>query len=76
MTRKILQYTFTFLFISIGTVSIAQKGEFTKAEDENWLVDLEEAYALSKKTNKPILANFTGTDWCGWCKKLRAEVFS
>jgi protein disulfide-isomerase len=43
---------------------------------EGWLVDLDEAYALSQKNNKPILANFTGSDWCGWCKRLDADVFS
>ena len=43
---------------------------------EGWLVDLDEAYALSAKSGKPILANFTGSDWCGWCKKLDADVFS
>ena len=41
-----------------------------------WLVDLDEAYAISSKSGKPILANFTGSDWCGWCKKLDADVFS
>lgn len=41
-----------------------------------WLVDLDEAYAQSVKTGKPIMANFTGSDWCGWCKKLDADVFS
>jgi protein disulfide-isomerase len=41
-----------------------------------WLVDLDEAYAISEKSGKPILANFTGSDWCGWCKKLDADVFS
>ena len=29
----------------------------------------------STKTGKPILANFTGTDWCGWCIRLKNEVF-
>jgi thioredoxin-related protein len=43
---------------------------------EGWLVDLDEAYAVSVKEKKPILANFTGSDWCGWCKKLDADVFS
>lgn len=43
---------------------------------EGWLVDLDEAYALSEKSGKPILANFTGSDWCGWCKKLDADVFT
>ena len=41
---------------------------------EGWLVDLDEAYALSVKEKKPILANFTGSDWCGWCKRLDADV--
>lgn len=43
---------------------------------EGWLVDLDEAYAISAKEGKPILANFTGSDWCGWCKKLDRDVFS
>lgn len=46
-----------------------------EASMDGWLVSLEEANALSVKTGKPIMANFTGTDWCGWCKKLRREVF-
>ena len=41
-----------------------------------WLVDLDEAYAVSVKEKKPILANFTGSDWCGWCKRLDADVFT
>ena len=47
-----------------------------KAENEGWLVKMEEAYALSKETGKPIMANFTGSDWCGWCKRLTASVFA
>lgn len=43
---------------------------------EGWLVDLDEAYAISVKEKKPILANFTGSDWCGWCKRLDADVFT
>lgn len=46
------------------------------AENPGWLVNVDEAYALSKKTGKPIMANFTGSDWCGWCKRLTANVFS
>ncbi|MBL1231815.1 MAG: thioredoxin family protein [Vicingaceae bacterium] len=46
-----------------------------KATMEGWEVDVNVAYELSKKTGKPILANFTGSDWCGWCIKLKNEVF-
>jgi len=40
-----------------------------------WLTSYSEAVAQSKSSGKPILMNFTGSDWCGWCKKLKAEVF-
>ncbi|MEO6131447.1 MAG: thioredoxin family protein [Saprospiraceae bacterium] len=46
------------------------------SDKEGWLVDLDEAYAMSTKEKKPIMANFTGSDWCGWCKRLDASVFS
>ncbi len=45
------------------------------ATHEGWMTNLEEAYAKSKKLNKPIMANFTGSDWCGWCHRLSAAVF-
>ena len=46
-----------------------------KAHADGWMVDMEKAYKVSKETGKPIMANFTGSDWCGWCKKLKYEVF-
>ncbi len=46
-----------------------------KAHAAGWMVDIGKAYEVSKKTGKPIMANFTGSDWCGWCKKLKYEVF-
>ncbi|MFT6707403.1 MAG: thioredoxin-related protein [Flavobacteriales bacterium] len=55
---------------------VGQSQEAYKAENEGWLVSIDEAYTLSKETGKPIMANFTGSDWCGWCKKLTASVFS
>ena len=41
-----------------------------------WLLYVEDAYKVSKETGKPILANFTGSDWCGWCIRLKNEVFT
>jgi protein disulfide-isomerase len=46
------------------------------AQEATWLTDLEAAKVAAKKDNKKILANFTGSDWCGWCIKLENEVFS
>lgn len=44
--------------------------------DASWLTDFEEAKKLAADKNIPILADFSGSDWCGWCIKLDQEVFS
>ena len=44
-------------------------------DNDGWLINFEEAAKLSIKSGKPILANFTGSDWCGWCIRLKKEVF-
>lgn len=40
-----------------------------------WHTDLAAATALAAKEKKPLLVDFTGSDWCGWCIKLKKEVF-
>ncbi len=40
-----------------------------------WCADFDVAVARARKENKDLLVNFTGSDWCGWCMKLDAEVF-
>ena len=49
-----------------------------EAADYNgdWLNDFSQAKAIAASTGRPILINFTGSDWCGWCIKLDKEVFS
>jgi protein disulfide-isomerase len=41
----------------------------------NWENNLDNAIQRAKKENKAVLVNFTGSDWCIWCKRLSAEVF-
>lgn len=45
------------------------------ADGAKWLTSYDEAVKLSKKTGKPIMADFTGSDWCTWCIRLHKEVF-
>jgi protein disulfide-isomerase len=40
-----------------------------------WYTDVNQVYELSVKSKKPIFAFFTGSDWCGWCNRLEANVF-
>jgi protein disulfide-isomerase len=46
------------------------------AQEATWLTKFEEAKAQAAKENKYVLADFTGSDWCGWCIKLKNEVFT
>jgi len=46
------------------------------AGESGWLTDYEAAKKQAKEEGKPILLNFTGTDWCGWCIKIEKEIFS
>ena len=54
--------------------TLADIGDY-KPKNEGWHVLLDEAFKESQKTGKPIMANFTGSDWCGWCKRLDKSVF-
>jgi thioredoxin-related protein len=53
--------------------SAAEPAEPAKLE---WLTDMQKAQEIAAKEKKDLLINFTGSDWCGWCIKLREEVFS
>jgi len=40
-----------------------------------WGQNHRAAMAEAKRSGKPVLANFTGSDWCPYCIKLEKEVF-
>ena len=47
-----------------------------QAAGVKWLTDFHKAQDEAKAGHKLLLLNFTGSDWCGWCMRLEAEVFS
>lgn len=57
------------LVAALATMSLSAMAKTT------WLTSWDQAAKLSKQTGKPILANFTGSDWCHWCIQLKKEVF-
>jgi thioredoxin-related protein len=44
--------------------------------DGMWITDMNEAKKLAAEQNKCILIEFTGSDWCRPCMKLRQNVLS
>ena len=55
-----------FVFVCCGPV----------LAEANWLTDYEAAKAKAKSDHKLVLLNFTGSDWCGYCKLMQAQIFS
>ncbi len=43
---------------------------------EGWTEDFEAAKKLAAKEKKDLLMDFTGSDWCAYCIKLKKEVLS
>jgi protein disulfide-isomerase len=43
---------------------------------EQWETNYKAALSQAAKEDKMVLLDFTGSDWCGWCIKLRKETFS
>lgn len=41
-----------------------------------WLTSMPDARKAAADKKVPILVDFSGSDWCGWCVKLDKEVFS
>lgn len=41
-----------------------------------WTMDLDAATKLAGEKQLPILVDFSGSDWCGWCKVMEENVFT
>jgi len=57
------------LVLSVNT--FAQDGQSSLV----WHTDMVTAVDKAIAEKKPLILFFTGSDWCGWCKRLQAEVF-
>ena len=65
-----------FLLSLLNTMSCAAQTAAHAESDLVWHTDLLKAQEASNTSNKPIFGFFTGSDWCGWCHKLQADVFA
>ena len=54
----------------------ADKPATEGATPGQWTMDLDAARKVATEKKLPILINFTGSDWCDFCKLMDKEVFS
>ena len=60
--------------ITVLSIVLSLNG-FSQQKELIWHTDVNKAINISIQQDKPLFFFFTGSDWCGWCKKLVAEVF-
>lgn len=65
----------TLFLLGVHFSGVAQT-EATTVGGLTWYTDLAKAREISDATHKPIFGFFTGSDWCGWCRKLQSDVLS
>ena len=61
----------TILILLFSSIHIVcQENQLT------WYDDVSKAISVAVAKKKPIMLFFTGSDWCGWCMRLKREVFN
>ena len=45
-------------------------------DDKAWTEDYHAALKAAKEAGKPLLADFTGSDWCPPCIRLHKDIFT
>ena len=63
----------TYRFFLVAAAALIS-GSLAGAEESGWLTDYKQAQQQAKANHKILLLDFTGSDWCGWCKKFDREV--
>jgi thioredoxin-related protein len=46
----------------------------TAHADSGWTTNYANAVQQAQAEDKAILLDFTGSDWCGWCMKMKKET--
>ena len=64
------------LLAFVSFAGVVHGVELSKAVPAGWTEDFEAAKASAAREGKFILTAFSGSDWCGFCKRLDSEVFS
>ena len=64
------------LLLTLAMVSALRAAESAEtATPLEWATDFAAATGKARAENRVVLLNFTGSDWCVWCHRLRDEVF-
>lgn len=75
MRKQIIAILGSMAVVGLVAAALMLRPEPAVAAKPEWMTNMKEAQAIAAKENKDLMINFTGSDWCVWCKKLKKEVF-
>jgi len=75
MRRNVLLIVGAIL-LSASSGVVAAGVDLAGAVPGKWTMDFGAARKLAARKKFPVLLNFSGSDWCGWCKVMEKNVFS
>jgi len=64
------------VWATVGGGAESETGSQADPVGTLWLTDYDQAIKVAAEKKQPVLVDFTGSDWCGWCIRLDNEVFS
>src|ERR1700728_4079130 len=83
MKRFLITLSFSLLTLGFAPSLVAQEAPAAQAPISQvqkaqirWFTNYSQAVQEAQKAHLPLLLFFTGSDWCGWCKKMHQEIFS
>ena len=56
--------------------AVAKAVAHASSAGEVWTDDIDGAFKTAAESGKPVFIDFTGSDWCGWCKLADKNIFS
>jgi thioredoxin-related protein len=62
--------------ILAAALTLGLSPAFSARANSEWLTDYKKAQQEAKTSNKLVLLNFTGSDWCGYCIQLDRAILS
>ncbi len=66
---------FLVLVVALSRVLPSPSAQAAEADAGAWTDDFAQAMKRAEAEDRAVLLNFTGSDWCVWCHRLRDEVF-
>ena len=61
--------------LMVATAMFAVLASAKTSTPVGWTDDYDAALKQAAAEKKHVLVDFSGSDWCGWCKRLDKEVF-